>query len=252
MDFAPLLKVLPDIVREVGLIRRARLNCWARESLRTCDSQRNVKFRKKVIKFYQRQIHSGKSVKCQILDECVRKEDASDENTGIIAAHIWKASTRGHGLQEFGLRVDDINSPRNGLFLTKGLEEAFDRQQVCFLYNLLRGEFVLWVVDTTISDKTIQGSDKTFGDVHGWPLACPPNCAPFRRLLSWHARLSLRQRTETAVLTTMYTAKYDNSPDRNTAVMDPFDMAVEAIIEAGDEASVREARDTGDDDDSES
>ena len=100
----------------------------------------------------------------------MQNEDASDENTGIIAAHIWKALTRGHGLQNFGLQFDDINSPQNGLFLTKGLEEAFDRQQVCFLYNLLRGELVLWVVNTTIFDKTIQGPEKKFGDVHGWPL----------------------------------------------------------------------------------
>jgi len=228
MDFVPLLRVLPDVVREVGLIRRSRLNCWERESLRTSGSQRNAKFRKKVIKFYQRQSQSGKSVKCQILDEYVRNEDASDENTGIIAAHVWKASTRGHGLQDFGLRVDDINSPRNGLFLTKGLEEAFDRQQVCFLYNLLRGELVLWVVDTTIFDKTIQGSEKTFDDVHGWPLKCPPDRAPFRRLLSWHARLSLQQRPETTV-SADYTSQYD-----------------------GDEASVREARGSGDDDDNES
>jgi len=49
-----------------------------------------------------------------------------------------------------------------------------------------------------------------------------------------------------------YTSQYDNSPGRNSVVMDPFDMAVGAMIEAGDEASVREARGSGDDDDNES
>jgi hypothetical protein len=35
-----------------------------------------------------------------------------NENTGIIAAHIWKASTRGHGLEESGLRNEDVKNPK--------------------------------------------------------------------------------------------------------------------------------------------
>ena len=134
---APLIAVLPEVIREVGIQRKSRLNCWERESARTTGSQRKPQFRQDVIEFYGRMSNSGKSVRCQILDEYILSKWANDK---IIAAHIWKASTRGKGLEEFGLQAEDVNSARNGLFLTKGIEEAFDRQQICFLYNILQSQ----------------------------------------------------------------------------------------------------------------
>ncbi|CAB9531649.1 expressed unknown protein [Seminavis robusta] len=196
---------------------------------------------KKVIKFYKRASTSGKSVKCQIPDAYIPNCKAEDETTGIIAAHIWKASARGHLLEEFGLRTEDVNSPRNGLFLTKGIEDAFDNQQVCFLYNVLGTELVLWVADTSITEKTIDGSCKTFSDVHQKPLLCPRGCMPYRRLLAWHARLTLELWSETAD-TQHYTSEYDNSPGREHAVMfvDPIARAISEMVEPGDDVSINE------------
>lgn len=230
----PFFNVLPDLLREVNLTRRSRLNCWERESARTTGSKRDDKFRKKVIAFYDRASNSKKNVKCQILDELTPIAEAQDK---IIAAHIWKASTRGKGLDEFGLLPKDINSPRNGIFLTKGIEDAFNKQQVCFLYNVLESSLVLWVADHAIMSKTMLGSTKKFADVHQKPLLCPSDSLPYRRLLSWHARLTLELRKET-LQGPNYTSEYDNSPGRKHAKRDPIAQAIDAMVEPGDDASL--------------
>ena len=230
----PLFNVLPDLLRELNLTRKTRLNCWERESARTTGSKRDGKFRKQVIAFYDRASNSRKTVKCQILDELTPITEAEDK---IIAAHIWKASTRGKGLEEFGLLPKEISNARNGMFLTKGIEDAFDKQQVCFLYNVLESRLILWVADQAILSATIIGSTKKFADVHQKPLLCPHGRLPYRRLLSWHARLTLELRKET-LQGLNYTSEYDNSPGREHAKRDPIAQAIDSMVEPGDDASV--------------
>jgi hypothetical protein len=118
-----------------------------------------------VISFYKRQSNSKKNVRYQILNTFVLAEDTQEE---IVAAHIWKESTRGFGLEEFDLESKDVNSARNGLFLTKGIEDAFDKQQVCFLFNLLKQKLVLWVAGTALMDKKIEGAspETLFSEIH--------------------------------------------------------------------------------------
>mmetsp|Transcript_53162 Transcript_53162/g.57699 ORF Transcript_53162/g.57699 Transcript_53162/m.57699 type:complete len:353 (+) Transcript_53162:180-1238(+) len=231
------LTLLKLVAEEVNKHRKSRLNCWERESARTTGSKRSPSFRKDVIKYYQRENPSRNCVKCQILDEYVTH--AAAENT-IIAAHIWKASTRGKDLDEFGLSDNDVNSARNGLFLTKGIEDAFDNLQVCFLYNKLTTQLFLWVADTKIRKHKIIGSDprKKFSDVHQKPLCCPNQDAmPFRRILSWHARLTLELRKENVPVSD-YTSEYDHSPTRRGAQQDPIAQAIDEMVDPGDDASV--------------
>ena len=230
----PFVDVLPDLLREVNMTRKSRLNPWENESARTTGSKRNEKFRKKVIAYYDRATNSKKNVKCQILDELTPVKEAQDR---IIAAHIWKASTRGKGLEEFGLDSNDVNSARNGLFLTKGIEDAFDKQQVCFLYNVLESRLILWVADSSIMSETILGSTQKFSDAHQKPLLCPPTRLPYRRLLSWHARLTLELRKET-LQDLNYTTQYDNSPGRENAKRDRIAEAIDVMVGPGDDASV--------------
>ena len=232
--FDPLFAVLPDLLREVNLSRRNRLNPWERESARTTESQRSDKFRKKVIAYYGRATNSKKNVKCQILDELTPNEEARDK---IIAAHIWKASTRGKGLEDFGLQASDVNRARNGLFLTRGIEDAFDKQQVCFLYNVLESRLVLWVADPAIMSETVLGSTRKFSDVHQKPLLCSPNHLPFRRLLAWHARLTLDLRKE-SLQGRDYTSEYDISPGRKHVKREPIAQAIAAMVEPGEDASL--------------
>ena len=68
----------------------------------------------------------------------------------VTASHIWKYATHGYGLEEFGLRLADLNSPRNGLLLAAGIEAAFDSKRVAFSYNLLTDRFKFHVLDSRL------------------------------------------------------------------------------------------------------
>jgi hypothetical protein len=233
--FDRLMPMIKVVLEEVRQSRRSRLNCWERESARTTGSNRDPHFRQKVISYYKRKTNSKKKVRCQVLDELTSVGKAQDT---IIAAHIWKASTRGRLLDEFGLLAEDVNNERNGMFLTKGIEDAFDKQQVCFLYHVFESTLVLWVADTSIMSKTIEGSMKTFADVHQKPLLCPPGHMPYRRLLSWHARLTLELRRQTLqVAAQHYTSQYDTSPGRGDAGIDPIARLIGEMVRHGDDAS---------------
>ena len=142
---------------------------------------------------------------------------------------------------------EDVNKVRNGLFLTKGIEDAFDKQQVCFLYNVLESKLVLWVAGSSLMSQTILGSTKKFSDVHQKPLLCPPGRVPYRRLLSWHARLTLELRKH-AIVAQSYTSEYDNSlVGRDRAVLDPISRAIDEMVEPGDDASIGEIAEPGND-----
>ena len=153
--------------------------------------------------------------------------------------HIWKAGTRGKFLDEFGLCEKDVNSVRNGMFVTKGIEDAFDNQHIYFLYNHFSKELCLWVADKKILPNTIEGSNppKTFAQVNKRPLLCPDQGKmPFRRLLAWHARLSLELQKESIDIPN-FPSEYDLSPGRAGATLDPIAQAIDDMVESGEDAS---------------
>jgi len=115
----------------------------------------------------------------------------------VIASHIWMTKTRGKGLPKFGLSVTDLNNARNGILILKDIEDAFDKKQVCILYQPF-GEvatrvFLIKVLDPGIMGNTITGTSKTFADIHMTKLHMPNNKFPYRRLLSFHARCSYKR-----------------------------------------------------------
>ena len=143
-------------------------------------------------------------------------------------------------MEEFGLRAEDVNNERNGMFLTKGIEVVFDNQRVCFLYDVTDLRLCLWVADKKILQETIEGSnpEKTFEQVHKEPLRCPDEIlVPFRRLLSWHARLTLELRKE-SIEASSYQSEYDLSPGRESVELDPISRAIEEMVVPGEDASV--------------
>lgn len=218
-------------------LRETRLNCWVAESARLT----NVAFRKSVIEFYKRSSNAGKFIKCQILDMEIDANNL-DAHERIVVCHIWKVLTQGEGMLEVGLPPKDISNPRNGMLLTRGIADAFKRQQVCFLYNMLENKFILWVADTNLLCKTIAGSETSFADVHKKPLLCPPNCTPSRRLLSWHARLTLQCRPETVVTRE---CAYDNTTPgiSQKVTIDALAQTIEGMVQSGDDASHHETLD---------
>eukprot|EP01119_Soliformovum_irregulare_P012165 TRINITY_DN3147_c0_g1_i3.p1 TRINITY_DN3147_c0_g1~~TRINITY_DN3147_c0_g1_i3.p1 ORF type:complete len:522 (-),score=57.00 TRINITY_DN3147_c0_g1_i3:61-1626(-) len=105
----------------------------------------------------------------------------------VRAAHIWMAHTGGKGLEKFGLSTNDLNHVRNGLLLCKPIEKAFDRKNVCFLWDPFKQALFLHVVNEKLL-KVVVHDGTTFADINGAQLQLPANVWPFRRILNWHAR----------------------------------------------------------------
>jgi len=107
----------------------------------------------------------------------------------VRASHIWKRSTNGLDLDEFGLRPTDVHSCRNGLLLCEPIEQAFDVKDVCFLYDPFQQYIYLKVLNPSLLDNDVSSREK-FKDLDGKRLLYPEGNIPFRRLLNWHAKLS--------------------------------------------------------------
>jgi hypothetical protein len=130
--------------------------------------------------------------------------------SNVIGAHIFKHAWAAHS--ESVLAFDDINDPRNGLFMYKPLEWAFDTSRMVILWDAAAGAFVARILDRSICDGLLDEKAKDllsdryrpavnigamrFGDVDGRQLALPPGFSPFRRCIMFHA-LCARRRAET-------------------------------------------------------
>jgi hypothetical protein len=71
---------------------------------------------------------------------------SSTKPVNVIGAHIWPLHAFPERMVELELDFDAVHHARNGLFLTKGIEKAFDKLQVTFLLDK-EGVFRLRVLD---------------------------------------------------------------------------------------------------------
>jgi hypothetical protein len=129
----------------------------------------------------------------------------------VIASHVWKHCTGGVGLDELGLPMSELNSPRNGLMLASEIEAAFDTKRVAFSFDLMADKFTFHVLDSNLlkqpivnmKDKktanAIQGyarldpkSIPVFGALDKTVMTWKPSACPYRRLLAWHYAMSIR------------------------------------------------------------
>ena len=108
----------------------------------------------------------------------------------LKAAHIWPKS-QAHLLQ--GRSQHPVHSFKNGIMLTKAVEEAFDKRQVCFIKNPLKSEIELFVLDNGILEEYAAPGMK-FSAIHGRSLNVSRHC-PSYTLLSLHAESALRKAT---------------------------------------------------------
>jgi len=151
-------------------------------------------FKGVLITYYQRQHPTDdKLLRCMILDHFFPKQL-------VIASHIWKHCTHGEGLDEFGLREDDLSNPRNGILMCRDIEQAFDTKRLCFLVDRLRSDnLTVKVLDPvllspTTSPMVISGhSTVKFSDIDGLVLQHPVGNLPFRRILDFHAKRSYQK-----------------------------------------------------------
>jgi hypothetical protein len=133
-------------------------------------------------------------IRCMLLDKPIVTHK-------VCAAHIWRHS-RADDLVLFGLPSTEINNLRNGLLLAKSIEVAFDKKQVCFLYNPFDQKFYFRVLDPALRQIRIYYPDAkiqndydypdTFGSLDGKALQLPENVFPYKRLLGFHARCAFK------------------------------------------------------------
>jgi hypothetical protein len=116
----------------------------------------------------------------------------------VRASHIIKHSTGGNTMHLYGL-PSDINNVRNGLLLLDPIEQAFDRKDICFLYNTLSNQLVSKVLNPNLllqlmpRPKTSSQKatfNQTYGSVDGLVLNLPKDVFPYRRALSMHAKFA--------------------------------------------------------------
>ena len=107
----------------------------------------------------------------------------------VIAAHLIPCKTDPLVLDLLNLKLTDVNSMRNILFLSKNIEVAFDRLKLSFVpQDLLHpNTLVMKVWDQSITDSFIfDDSTVRIGDLEGRPLLLGSH-QPFLRCLSSQA-----------------------------------------------------------------
>jgi hypothetical protein len=182
---------LEFVTKEVVIQHRMRMDIWT-ESNRSKQEQQA--FKESLIPFYVCQHHSNPHLlRCMVLNDFFPRHL-------VIGSHIWKSCTHGDGLEEFGLQVNDLINPRNGILMCKEIEQAFDTKKLCFLVDRINtNNLVLKVLDPVLlspstSPFVIEGNSQLrFCDIDGYSLHHPVNRIPFRRILDFHAKRSYQK-----------------------------------------------------------
>ena len=128
---------------------------------------------------------------CQITD---LKSVVKGNRKTVVAAHLWP---RRHAdlLSAIAGISHEIDSVKNGIFLAKPIEHAFDRLEACFLVTSLRGDIIFKVLDrdTNKHRNVAPEGCPDLGTVLDWnnkPLKIRGD-SPSKTILSAHATFAL-------------------------------------------------------------
>ena len=175
-------------VAEVRRLRRA-LDCWHTNNRTMTES---ADFKRSVINYYNRACTIDGTSGSVITASCMVSNSVFKYGE-LCPAHLVK-HCKPELMHLYGLSPNDIDNPRNGILLLKEIEIAFDHKDVCFLYHPLRLTLIFQVLCPALLCKRIHPLStselRTFQDIDGAILQCPPSIYPFRRILSMHAKLS--------------------------------------------------------------
>jgi hypothetical protein len=108
---------LEPLISETRRLRLLRLDPW-RNSNRSDLEQ--AEFKTALLSFYE--CAAPEEASKRPMARCMVSNQVFPQPV-VIASHIWKYCTGGSGLDEFGLRLADLHSPRNGLLLASEIEE---------------------------------------------------------------------------------------------------------------------------------
>eukprot|EP00961_Rhodomonas_salina_P153130 2061775-Rhodomonas_salina.1 len=104
------------------------------------------------------------------------------------AAHIWP---RSRGFCFPSSSSVSVNHPKNGMFLVKAIEEAFDRRQVCFICDPFTRSIAFKVLNPKLKEQQV-GSTTTFGKLDGKCVHFDDDRRPSFALLSRHAQSAIK------------------------------------------------------------
>jgi hypothetical protein len=165
---------------------RERLDCWHSNSRTVMES--NV-FKDTLAEFYNCTRTEDTNLKCMVTNAFYPRYE-------VRASHIIKRSTDGDTMHMYGL-APHVDHPRNGLLLLEPIEQAFDRKDLCFLYNAITNQLVVKVLDPSLIPEHMPKSQSrgetypmTYGSIDGLVLQLPSATFPYRRALSMHAKFA--------------------------------------------------------------
>jgi hypothetical protein len=148
----------------------------------------------------------------------------------VWAAHLLPHSSTSYWTNALGLDLfsEGVNHFRNIIFLAANIEQAFDRQRLCFVTQDLidgRKRFLVKILDPDVAHVPIHdNSDLLIGQYEGCQLHFPEGKDPFTRVLKLHATLSFSHAKRMGWIHENETLNTHGSPPRHP-------MIVEGIIQ---------------------
>jgi hypothetical protein len=164
---------------------RERLDCWHSNARTALESSL---FKDSLAVFYNCTRTADTHLKCMLTNLFYPRNE-------VRASHIIKRSTQGDTMHLYHL-PQDIDNPRNGLLLLEPIEQAFDRKDICFLYNSFNNELTAKVLNPSLMTEYLKLSNPaktytlTYGNLDGRALQLPAGAFPYRRVLSMHAKFA--------------------------------------------------------------
>ncbi len=181
-----------ELKQVVTVVAASALDLW--EGRSTTNSERK-QFRAELFKhYYKLQEPPADTATCMVSGIALPSSD-------VTAAHIWPARARSAMAALFGLKLQDLNSYRNGILMADSLERQFDAQRVAFSYDFMTDKFAFHVLDPKLKKQTPAGLKVTFESLEGKVLQHPSDKVPFRRLLVWHYAGALKRGVSEGYLT---------------------------------------------------
>ena len=155
---------------------RKELDCWHCNARTGFESRM---FKDALIDFYHCAADDGR-VKCMVTGRAYSRDE-------VRASHI------GGNLGLFGL-PGNIDHPRNGMLPLEPIEQAFDRKDVCILYDPVTRQLTMKVLDPLIRESEMTSEEGktygTYGSIDGAVLQLPEGKVPYRRVLSTDAKFA--------------------------------------------------------------
>jgi FtsZ-binding cell division protein ZapB len=147
------------------------------------DSKRSQDLRKKAADHYG---DCEITENMEIVATC-RLTGVRGEPNVIAIAHILPRNAAEHFLLQCDM--NDVDHPRNTIFLCKNIEQAFNDQKLCFLMDEFTGNLILKILHNgTKDDVLFPGAPETIGLYDGKPMRFMEKEVPFTKALSLHAQ----------------------------------------------------------------